>query len=338
MVFKSPGDIYSSIGVQEGTVFVVPKIRYEHKASDYLYLLYSNLIESEPYHIQDVSVFSHIVFVFKKLFNKNVILHYHWFEFQDAKALAGMPWKLLCVWLFKLLRGKIVWTIHNLEPHNRRYLKMHLNIHCWLAAKADVVHIHCLNSVAAVSDRFNIATSKIVVLGHPSFPSTEVSKADSVSFLNTRFGIQLIPNTPTILFFGNISKYKQIEKTIDIVEEQKLHTQVLIAGPIKKSEQPIGSKLMARAQHNPMIHILPKFIEDDWLPYIFGASDLCVFNFDHILTSGSVEMALSYNKPVLAPNLGCISELNNRPNVHLFSSKAEKTNLLIHLIATFHNE
>ncbi len=49
---QSLSDIYSSLGIMNATVYVVPKIRADFPASDYLYLLYEQLIKDDKYHIK----------------------------------------------------------------------------------------------------------------------------------------------------------------------------------------------------------------------------------------------------------------------------------------------
>lgn len=133
MKASSLEEVYTSVNPEANIIYVVPLIRYSHKKSDYLYLLYEELIEADKYRIESVSVFNHFKLITGKLTQKNAILHYHWLEFQDLKSLLGMPWKLCCVFLFKLLGGNIVWTLHNEYPHDQKYLKLHsFYIRKWL--------------------------------------------------------------------------------------------------------------------------------------------------------------------------------------------------------------
>lgn len=111
MEATSLDEIYASVNVDAKTIYVVPLIRYSLKRSDYLYLLYEELLNGEKYTIESISVFNHFKLVVAILKNKNAILHYHWLEFQDLKSLLGMPWKIACIYLFKKLGGNIVWKI-----------------------------------------------------------------------------------------------------------------------------------------------------------------------------------------------------------------------------------
>ncbi len=332
---QSLSDIYSSLGSQYSYVFVVPKIRSDYPISDYLYLLYKPLLAEAKYNIESVSVFGHYKFVFKALFSKKVILHYHWLEFQDTKSLIGMPWKLLCIYFFKLFGGKIVWTIHNLEPHSRKLLKLHLRLHARMAKIADKVHIHSETAANLVQEKFSIAKEKLCLLPHPEFPSQVIEREQSIRYLNDEFRWSLNPSRPIALIWGNIAEYKKIDELLEIIEKHRLDVQVIISGPIKKGQLLLAEKLTIIADRNPDFYLRSEFIQEKHIPYFFCATDFCLFNFDQILTSGSVEMAISYKKDIIAPRFGALTELDE---AFLFSNEKELVTLIRSSIFTFHNE
>ena len=57
------------------------------------------------------------------------------------------------------------------------------------------------------------------------------------------------------------------------------------------------------------IRILQGFVTGNQVHLYFSAADLVVLPFNAILTSGSLLLAMSYGKPVIAPRLGAISEM-----------------------------
>lgn len=338
MKVKSLSDIYTSLEIDKGTLYVVPKIRYDHADSDYLYNLYKPLLNNQNFKIRSLSIFGHYKFVLSAILQRRAILHYHWLEFQDLRSLLGMPWKLLCIYLFNLFGGSIVWTIHNLEPHDKKWLSLHLKMHCWMGRIADCVHIHCASSSAEIENKFNIPREKLCLHPHPSYPAKQVDKETAAEFLNHHFDISLNHEKLTLLIFGNISEYKKIETVLDIIKDEDLNIQAIIAGPVKKGQEELGNRLSKRAKKDSDIKFLPYFIKTTDIPYFFGASDLCFFNFAQILTSGSVIMAHSYQKKIIAPAIGCLTELIKEENVYLFSSEAEKKELLRSVISTLSNE
>ncbi|XWN38233.1 MAG: hypothetical protein ROO71_04695 [Balneola sp.] len=332
---QSLSDIYSSLGAQYSSVFVVPGIRYNFPMSDYLFLLYKPLLATTKYKIESVSVYTHYRFVYKALFSKKIILHYHWLEFQDIKSLIGMPWKLLCIYFFNLLGGKIIWTVHNLEPHNRKFLKLNHRLHTWMGRIAEKVHIHSETAAKLVHEKFNINKEKLCLLPHPDFPSQIVEREHSIRYLNSKYEWTLNPSRPVALIWGNIAEYKNIEQLLNVAEEHRLDMQIIIAGAIKKGADSLGNRIALIADKNPDFYLKSEFIEEKNIPYFFGATDFCLFNFEQILTSGSVQMALNYNKDIIAPRFGSLTELDE---AFLFSSSKELITLIRSSIFTFYNE
>lgn len=338
MKVQSLGDIYSSLCASGCTVFVVPKIRHQFPKSDYLSLLYQPLSDSDNYSIQSLSFFQHYKMVLTSIRSKDVILHYHWLEFQDIKSLFGMPWKLFCIMLFKLFGGKIIWTVHNISPHQQKWISLNLRMQQWMAGISDKIHIHCSSTSKLISETFNISEEKLFIHPHPAFPSSFVDREEAIDHLNSNFGTKLTAEKPILLIFGNIAEYKNIENILDIVISNEIAVQILIAGTVKKGEHELGKRLKVYSNSEKDISLIPEYISEDDIPFLFGAANFCVFNFKTILTSGSVEMALSFKKTIIAPDLGCISELGTHENVYLFETDTKKIELLKSLTATFYNE
>ncbi|MAO64753.1 MAG: hypothetical protein CL666_07110 [Balneola sp.] len=315
-------EIYASVNPDAKTIYVVPLIRFEVKKSDYLYLLYEELLNDDDYHIQPISVFNHFKLVFGLLKNrKQAILHYHWLEFQDMRSLAGMPWKIFCIYLFQKLGGTIVWTLHNEFPHDQKYLKLHDYLHNKMASWASILHVHCKKAVDIMSERLQAPKDKFRLVPHPDFPAFPVDKNKALQHLNDVYGCDLTGNQPVLLMFGNISRYKQIERVADIVINADYDCRLMIVGPIKKGNDDLYDELAAQSRRSDKIEVVAKFIPEEHVPWFYSASDYCIFHYREILSSGGYHMAKSYQKEIIAPDLGCLSEEGDQPNVHLFKDE-----------------
>ncbi|MDR9419021.1 glycosyltransferase [Gracilimonas sp.] len=334
METTSLDEVYASLNEDADTIFVVPLIRHSHKKTDYLYLLYKKLIESDDYNINSISVFSHFKLITGILTNRNAILHYHWLEFQDFKSLLGMPWKMLCIYLFHLLGGKIVWTLHNEFPHDQKYLKLHSFLHQKMANWADLLHVHCKTAVSIMSLRLNAPQEKFKLVPHPEFPASPLSSNKAREQLNEHYNITLYKHNKVFLMFGNISQYKQIKEVAEIVIDIEEDCYLMIAGPVKKGNNELYYDLKELDENHERIVLIPDFIEEDMVPVFYSAADVCVFNYREILSSGGYHMAKAYNKPVIAPNLGCLSEEGDQSNVHLFESQEELRLLMTEFLSS----
>jgi len=313
-------------------LYVVPLIRYSYKKSDYLYLLYQDIIENraDQFSVKSVSVWKHFLFVFRAIVSRDVILHYHWLECTDIKSLAGMTNKLVCIFLFKALGGHLVWTVHNKRPHDNRFRRLNYKIQSWMASRADIIHVHCQSAVDEISHFFNQPASKFRVVDHPSFPSTMIERDEAIELLNNERDLALNPSDTIFLMFGNISSYKQIEKVCRMFTELEPDKKLLIVGPVKKGQMSTFNTIKKFGSKNDNIIVIPHFIPERMVPFYMNAADCVVFNYRRILTSGGAELARSYDRPVLAPAMGCLTELDEE-NITLFNSQKQ----LMKLIADF---
>lgn len=334
MDVKSLDEVYTSLDENARTIYVVPLIRYSHQKTDYLYLLYKDLINSDNFDVKAISVVHHFKLVTGILNNKNAILHYHWLEFQDLKSLLGMPWKMLCIRLFKLFGGKIVWTIHNEFPHDQRFLKLHSFLHRKMARWSDKLHVHCNTAIGIMQKRLKVPHENFFIKAHPAFPSFIGSRQHAIKELNYEYDCNLNPETALLLMFGNISRYKQIEHVAEMVINLPEDCKLLIVGPIKKGNMSLYKELKNMEQDSNRIVIIPHFIKENHVPWFYNAADICVFNYREILSSGGIHLALSYQKTIISPNKGCISEIKNSTNVHLFENQEDLKELLLREITS----
>jgi glycosyltransferase involved in cell wall biosynthesis len=103
--------------------------------------------------------------------------------------------------------------------------------------------------------------------------------------------------------------YKGIER---LIEEWRnvasLHPgdTLVIAG--KSQDAGYLARLTALAADSHGIQIREGFVPDSEVPVYFSAADLVVLPFSATLTSGSLLLAMSYGKPVIAPRFETIAE------------------------------
>jgi glycosyltransferase involved in cell wall biosynthesis len=305
-------------------LYIVPLIRYNYKQSDYLYLLYRDIIEnrSEQFNVKSISVWKHWIFVWKAMTTKNVILHYHWLECTDLKSLTGMIYKLICIFLFKVAGGHLVWTIHNKMPHDDKFRQLNYRIQKWMASKADLLHIHCKSAIDDISQFYKQPVSKFRVIDHPTFPSQKIKRDDAIERVNRERNLSLKTSDSLFLMFGNISSYKQIDKVCRMFTKLPADKKLLVTGPVKKGQMSIFYDIKEISKSSENIVIVPHFIPEEMVPYYMNSADCVLFNYRQILTSGGVELARSYDRPILAPNMGCLAELDKEDTI-LFNTQEQ---------------
>lgn len=245
----------------------------------------------------------------KMLLCRYDLLHVHWPEnvlndrlwFRSAlKVLALM----MAIFWIKLLGKKIVWTAHNAVSHDGYHPKLEsLFWRLFIPRLNGIIALspESLNQVESLR-RVSESTATLVV-PHGNYCGVY---PDSITReqARERLGLPLVGTV--LLNLGLVRRYKKVERLIDVGHGRpEMH--VLIAGKAAEADYEHELRELAEGQSNVHLHF--KFIADEDLQLYLRASDLFVLPYDKITNSGSAILGLSYDLPVLAPDLPCFDSL-----------------------------
>lgn len=242
------------------------------------------------------------------------VLHLHW---PDSHLLTQSWWRALgkharlaLLLVFLRSRGtRVVWMMHNLQPHEKNHWLSTRLFALWFprtCTQVIALTAHGLACAHALYPSLRNKPAAIVPHGHyrdeyPPAPSREVSR-DQLGLPRERF---------TWLFVGNIRRYKNVPLLIETFRQTPdRDAQLIIAGAPGHGVS--AQELAELAAGDARIHLYPAFVPDAKLPLFIGAADMVVLPFDSILNSGSVLLALSFNRTVLAPRLGALPEIHSK--------------------------
>ena len=242
----------------------------------------------------------------------NVTFHLHWTNYilrkseneYDAERLRNLF--LQKILTFLTLGGKLVWTIHNVIPHERKYLQQEVELRTVISSLASVVHVHSESALREIREHFPISEEKVRVAPHGHYIGVD---ENTVSRENARQRFGFSENETVFLFLGQIRAYKGIEELITafsaLVDRQ--HTaRLLIAGSLKDNID--IEKLCRDKGILSRVVYVSEYIESRELQYYYNAADAVVLPYRKILTSGSLIHAMSFKRAVIAPSLGMIEE------------------------------
>jgi beta-1,4-mannosyltransferase len=247
------------------------------------------------------------------------VLHLHWIN----PYLKGSNWLtrliyslkfLLDLLLVRLAGTRIVWTIHNRLAHEAQFPRLELWTIRQLIKLADQVIVHHQSALVELSDlyQFNLDRASVVPHGHYRDVYGEtLNRAEARKILG-------LPATGKIyLNLGMLRPYKGIERLLQTwhnhPEVTATHTLLIAGMPLDNT---YGQQLTEQVANTKgaMLHL--GFIEDHLIPVYFSAADVVILPFENILTSGSLILAMSYSKPIIAPQspgivetLGCATAL-----------------------------
>jgi beta-1,4-mannosyltransferase len=220
-------------------------------------------------------------------------------------AAARMLLLVLILHLAKQRGTKIVWTIHDEAPHVLLHRNLAEIFQSFLYKRTDAFIHLCETSVESAKENKFCTYNKlhfIIPHGHyrDIYPS-EMSGIDARNFLGIQDG------EITLLYLGYISPYKNVPHLIRCFKCLECsNVRLIIAGSPDNEE--IKQSILNESETDPRILTILRYIKDDELQIFFKAADQVVIPFKNILNSGSVLLALSFDKPVLVPDMGAMPE------------------------------
>lgn len=238
------------------------------------------------------------------------VIHFHWLHPYMIRAttlgtLARGLRLLIEVLILRMFGVRIVWTLHNLQNHDRKHVRLERWLTRVFVQLADVVIAHCPTAArlgrAAFADH---RRGRWVVLPHGSYVGCY---RDDVNRKEARERLGLAADELVFLFFGRIQPYKGVLELIAAFRAvEMLKTRLLIAGQPADAD---ADQLVAKAVAGcATITYRPGFVPDDDIQVLMHAADVVVLPFRDILTSSSVVLAMSFGRAVIAPAIGCIPE------------------------------
>lgn len=269
-----------------------------------------------PYRVQDsTSAFG----VLTSEFNlRNVVclgwdvIHVHWPEV--PLRIRHFPVRLVvCFGILGLLkchkllgRSKVVWTTHNLEPHERRehwltrwYFKRFLRMVDGTISLSEFGRSELLRRHPSLKEK----PSVVVRHGHyrGDYPTCLDRNA-------ARKRLHLEEDDQVLLSLGMIRPYKNLPMLARLIhqsDEPKL--KLLIAGPGKSLKD--EAILRELAAEDDRIQLEIAFLPVEEVSEYFAACDLVVLPYSDILNSGSLLLALSMSRPALITDKGATPEI-----------------------------
>ena len=240
------------------------------------------------------------------------IIHIHWlwdFVFPIPGLSGKVASTLYCnviLLLIKILKYKIVWTVHNILPHDTLFIN-DLKIVKFIADLSDVKIVHSKNTINLLK-KLKINTNNCKIIPHGNYIDyykNKISKDESRKLL------KINKNDFIFLFFGKIKSYKGLTNLLLFFNKltlKKKNIRLLIVGEphneklvhiISKYQKSLGNKMITLLRH----------ITDNDIQIYMNASNIAVLPFESIITSGSIILNLSYKLPILAPRKGDLNDL-----------------------------
>ncbi len=322
-------------GEKKGVVFFP-----DFKSNPYQHLFYREINRQKR-----INVFGFPSNKFSKetinaLKDKCKYIHMHWlhpfFSFSDKTVFLNFIDTVIHA---KMNGFKIIWTVHNLISHESQDQDYEINIMTSFAEFCDKIIVHSEYAKKMVCEKYDVNPSIIVVIPHGHYAEHYPNKIGKLES-KKRLGLQ--SDDFVFLCFGQIREYKGINDLLKIFENIKdENVKLLIAG--RQDSEKTSAIIKKYSEKDKRIIFAGEYIKDEDVQIYFNACDFVVFPFKRILTSGSVVLALSFFKPVIAPAMGGLPEIIDKKTGILFDDLADLEKIIKELISkdsnnTFENK
>ena len=241
------------------------------------------------------------------------VLHLHWTHAvlqrvsDEASGRVAMAGFLDRLDRFLDADGRLVWTVHNVLPHDVRFHSLEAELQQAVVDRAAAVHILAANTIEATADWFTIPPERVM---HVPLPSYRGAYADIYSPNEARHRLGIDPDDVVYGLVGRIKPYKGLTTLLDafdrLIETDPRPRRLLIAGP--PDQAPETAALLDRARAHPRLTLHARTFPDDEMQLFLRATDLAVLPYEDVLNSSVLFLALTFGLPVIVPAAGGIGE------------------------------
>ena len=233
-------------------------------------------------------------------------IHFDWitsyyFRRNLWMTLLSVPLFILQIVMVKyIFNVKFVWTMHNVDPHDSNYPKIHNFCRRFFAKQTKWIRLFSEETKEKAEVKLNLK-DKFVICPEGSY--VDYYK-NSVSKMAARKMLNISTDDFVYLYLGFIKPYKGIEELIYAFEHLDIpNKKLIIAGNVmnKNYFKSVFTK-------NPDVIFVNRFIENDELQNFFGASDVVVLPFKKVENSGSAILAMGFKKVIIAPKMGVLTK------------------------------
>ncbi|MEO1621793.1 MAG: glycosyltransferase [Cyanobacteria bacterium J06632_3] len=239
------------------------------------------------------------------------IWHRHWpsrslNHSNPVKALLKVLAAVICTLIARLKGTRIVWTIHNIGSHEQFYPKLERLYWQFFIAQLDGYISLSESALCAARKRYpRLHRLPGAIVPHIHYRE---HYQDTISSTEARKQLNIPHASKVVLLIGKLRSYKNVPALIEtfrhIDDPQSL---LYIVG--QPANEAVAASIAAAGQNARGIRLVMAHVAEDDIQLYLRAANLVVLPYREILNSGSALLALSFDCPILVPELGSLGEL-----------------------------
>lgn len=238
----------------------------------------------------------------KNLLSRPDVIHVHfpewlirwtrpWLAPLDVVAILGL------LWLGRRRGAVLVWTGHDLEPHELTHPRLWRAYNRFFTSQVDLLISFSKGATSLLVERHSrLAGVPTVVVPHGHYRDYYTA-SPKAAILRKELKLD---HRPVLLCFGLIRSYKNVPDIIRAWRQlPEPRPQFVIAG--RPIDTEIAEIIKQEAGDAKDVHLLLRFIHDDEVPTIFAIADVVLMPYmaRSALNSGVAHLALSLSRPAV---------------------------------------
>lgn len=291
------GQMYRTLAEKYETVMMsyklqYPKLLFKKEQKDFKNDSFK--IENTRYEINTANPFNWIQSAHKIKKMKPDMVIFQWWH----------PYFSPCYWVMEKLLGKTkkMFVCHNVFPHERFPMDKFLTKTVLKSGNYFITH-----SGKDTEDLLSI--KKDADVAQTVLPTFNIFKFENMQMDRARELLSLDADEHVILFFGFVREYKGLKHLLRALPALRdKNIKLLIVGDFGDDEADYQT-LIDELNVRDMLEIHKGYIPDREVEKYFAASDLVVLPYESATQSGIVQIAYSFEKPVVVTNVGGLPDV-----------------------------
>ncbi len=230
------------------------------------------------------------------------VIHIHWPEImiRGRSTLRTLRKLTRLARSLRTLKGAgsaVVYTAHNVRRSGDGVGLLGALAEDIVYRSADVVHVHDDGARTELADRR--PARRCVVIAHGNYIG---AYPDVIDGAQARQRLNIDSDAFVYLALGQIRPYKGLADLVSaFCSLPGEHLRLLIAGRPQHPRD--GEHLQALAKDDRRVQVHARYVADDDVQVYVRAADMCVFPYRSGTTSGAAILALSFGRPIIAPDV-----------------------------------
>jgi len=206
-------------------------------------------------------------------------------------------------WGARRLGVHVSFICHNVLPHEPSPVDRTLARAAYRHADRFVVHAQ---QEAARLESLVGANVEITVSPHPVYdafaPPPDLDRASA----RVKLGLEM--DTPVVLFFGLIRRYKGLDILFDALARTRPEVEAIVVGECYEDVEIYRAQLRALGLE-ARVRFEPRYAANEEVPALFAAADVVALPYRNATQSGIVQIAYASQRPVITTRVGGLPDV-----------------------------